>query len=123
MKYDIKTASVFETQLQKIIKKYPKIKEDIFKYVEEIESNGVKGTPIPSKSIPGKKSPKKQGFYKDRLPLKPYNISESDGLRIICYSNPNNSTVIILAMIYLKCEIPNPTNQMFKDFLKTITIP
>jgi hypothetical protein len=118
MNYIVKTVPTFVTQLKQILGKYPKIKEDIGKYLRELEVSGVKGVQIPSKSVPGKQN--KHGFYKDKLPLEPYNIGKRGGLRLICYRNPAESSPIILAMVYLKSELENPTNQMFKNFLSEI---
>ena len=118
MRFDVKIAPSFGVQLKEILQKYPNIKDDIRKYIEEFEVTGPKGKQIPSKNVPGKEN--KQGFYKDRLPLEPYNIGKSGGLRIICYCNPCNPSTIILSMAYLKSELENPTNQMVKKFLREI---
>ncbi len=112
MTYDVKPAPTFIRQLRQIIERYPEIKEQIREYLTKLEETGVKGSRIPGKN--------KNFFWKDRFPVKSAKAGKSGGGRIICYQNPENPTVIIPAMIYLKTDLSNPNSKMFKDLLREI---
>jgi len=109
MNYDVKPTPTFIRQLEAIIGKYPETKEYLLEYLMILETDGIKGNRIPGNNF----------FWKDRFPIKGRR-GKSGGGRIICYQNPENPSIIIPAMIYLKFDLSHPTEKMFKELLNEI---
>ena len=110
MKYSVRPTPTFIKQSERIIAKYPKLSHDLRQYLSDLGVHGVSG-----KQIPGHNA-----FWKDRLPLRPYNIGKSKGLRLICYYTAQHPAIIIPALIYLKSELEAPTVQMLNDLKKEL---
>jgi hypothetical protein len=106
LKFAVKPAPSFIRWSKVVLKKYPNMKSDLKSYLADLEG-GIKG-----KNIPGFNE-----LWKDRLAIKPYNIGERGGLRIISYHNPAEA-IIIPALIYAKSDMENPPNKLL---IETIT--
>lgn len=111
MSFEVKPGPTFIRQTRHILKKYPKFKDQLSDYLELLEKNGPMGD----------RWPKHPTLWKDRLPIKAYNIGARGGIRFAAHYNEEvaRDTVVPL-LIYLKSEIPNPKEEMIRRAIKEL---
>lgn len=101
MSFEVRTISTFEKEFKKLAKKYPSLKSDLLKIINQMETDPFIGTSL------GK------DFYKVRLAISSKGKGKSGGARIItCIKIIQNK--VYLAAIYDKSEKPNITNSELK---------
>lgn len=105
MSYKVQTIDSFEKEVRKLFKKYPSIKDDIFKLIQLLKEEPKQGNAI------GK------DCYKIRLAIKSKGRGKSGGARVITFVKIVNSIVYLLA-IYDKSEKENITEKELRDFIK-----
>ena len=101
MKFEVKTVSAFEKDFKKLSKKYPSLKIDVIKLIEQLEVNPFLGTPL------GK------DFFKIRLNISSKGKGKSGGARIITCVKVIKNTVF-LSTIYDKSEKSTITDAELK---------
>lgn len=109
MRFRIRLTHTFIRQAKHILKTYPKLDLTLKTFFLSLETNGISGNRLVGRPL----------FWKDRLPMKPYGIGKSGGMRIVCYFEPD-STLIVPAMIYLKSEMQNPDPAWFTEVAREI---
>jgi len=107
MSYSIKTISVFERQAKRLIKKFPSLKQEIRKLVDELKTEPKKGRAIGN------------DCYKIRLAISSKGKGKSGGARLITHFLFKNKTVFLLS-IYDKSEIENLSDNEIKELIKLI---
>jgi mRNA-degrading endonuclease RelE of RelBE toxin-antitoxin system len=107
MSYKVKSISVFERQVKRLIKKYPSLKKEIQNLIKELKEIPVKGTSI------GK------SCYKIRLAITSKGKGKSGGARVITYVIIKDDTVYMLS-IYDKSEIATLTDKEILELIKHI---
>lgn len=108
MKFKVKPSPLFRRQAKEILKKHRKMKAEIRKYLEGLET-GPKGKRMPGYAF----------LFKDRIPMKPYGTGKRGGLRIICYHDDSTSDIFPL-MIYSKSVISEPTKEMLMRAIREL---
>ncbi len=101
MKFEVKTIPSFEKEFKKLLKKYPSLKLDLFKLIEQLEVNPFLGTSI------------EKDFYKVRMSVSSKGKGKSGGARIITCVKIIKQ-VIYLSAIYDKSEKSNITDSELK---------
>ena len=91
MSYNVKTIAEFERSFKKLFKKYPFLKSDLQRLIQEIESNPMSGTSLGN------------DFYKIRMAIASKGKSKSGSGRVITCVKVVKETVY-LAAIYDKSE-------------------
>jgi len=107
MSYSIKTISVFERQAKRLIKKFPSLKQEIRKLVDELKNEPTKGKALGN------------DCYKIRLAISSKGKGKSGGARLITHILFKNKTVFLLS-IYDKSEIENLSDNEIKELIKLI---
>jgi Cytotoxic translational repressor of toxin-antitoxin stability system len=107
MSFNVKTIYIFERQAKRLMKKFPSLKGEISKLVNELKEIPDKGTPIG------------HNCYKIRLVVAEKKKGKSGGARIITHVIFNDDTVYLLT-IYDKSNIENITNTEILEFIKLI---
>jgi hypothetical protein len=107
MSYNIKTIPVFERQAKRLVKKFPSLKLELRKLIEELKTEPKKGRAL--------------GYdcYKIRLAIPGKGKGKSGGARIITHVLFKNKLVFLLS-VYDKSEIENLTDNELKDLIKLI---
>lgn len=109
MKYKVRPTLTFVRQVKRILRVYPKLDLTIKNYFLELEAHGIMGNRLVGKPR----------FWKDRVPMKPYGIGKSGGMRVISYFE-QGTDIIVPAMIYLKSEMENPEPEWFVEAAREI---
>jgi mRNA-degrading endonuclease RelE of RelBE toxin-antitoxin system len=110
MSFSIILLNSFEKELKKLVKKYPSLKQDYAKLLDEMEANPKLGTPI------GK------NCYKIRLSITSKGKGKSGGARVITHLIISiNSETLYLLKIYDKGELDNISEAELKHLLLEIT--
>lgn len=107
MSFSVKSISVFERQTKRLVKKYPSLKKDIQKLINELKVLPEKGTSIG------------HNCYKIRLAIASKGKGKSGGARIITQVIFKNDTVYLLS-IYDKSEIANITDKEILELIQLI---
>ncbi len=106
MIFNVKTISVFERQVKRLIKKYPSLKDELQALILELEQEPTKGISI--------------GYncYKIRFAVLSKGRGKSGGARIITHVVYKDETVFLLS-IYDKSDMENISD---KEILKLIQL-
>jgi mRNA-degrading endonuclease RelE of RelBE toxin-antitoxin system len=107
MSYSIKSISVFEKQVKRLLKKYPSLKADLLELIFTLKENPEYGKPI------GK------GCYKVRIAIKSKGKGKSGGARVITNFIITDH-IIYLISIYDKSEKANISDKELTELLKFI---
>jgi len=107
MSYKVKTLSVFERQAKRLMKKFPSLKKEIRKLIDELKEEPEKGNYIG------------HNCYKIRLAIESKGKGKSGGARVITHLVFMNDTVYLLS-IYDKSDIENLTNKEILELIKLI---
>lgn len=107
MNYKIKTIPRFEKELKRMAKKYPSLKNEYIKLVNELRIQPKKGTSIGN------------SCYKIRLAIISKGRGKSGGTRVITYLHIVDTTVFLLS-IYDKSEQENIPDKELAELLKWI---
>lgn len=107
MKYYIKTTFQFESQLKRLLKKYPSLAREYLKLVYALESNPFQGIRL------------QKGCYKIRLSIASKGRGKSGGARVIYYIRVSKTTVHLLT-IFDKGERDSIPLTELMDLLSTI---
>lgn len=107
MNYNIKSISVFERQVKKLIKKYPSLKLELINLINSLKENPSQGTSI------GK------NCFKIRIAIKSKGKGKSGGARVITYLQVSETTVFLLS-IYDKSDKETLTSKELKELLEVI---
>lgn len=107
MSFNVKTISVFERQVKRLMKKFPSLKKEIQELIKELKEKPDNGFPIG------------HNCYKIRLAIASKGKGKSGGARIITHIVFNIDTVYLLT-IYDKSEIENITDKEILELLKLI---
>ncbi len=107
MSYRIVAIGIFEKQFKRLFKKYPSLKSDFNKLLEQLDSNPTIGTPLGN------------NCFKIRLKINSKNKGKSAGARVITHVYLSNGTIYLLS-IYDKSELDNITDKEIKDLLSLI---
>lgn len=106
MSYSVKTISVFDRQIKRLIKKFPSLKKEIQTLINQLAKEPTSGTSIG------------HDCYKVRMAVASKGKGKSGGVRVITHVLFKNETVYLLS-IYDKSELENITD---KDILKLIKL-
>ena len=107
MNYNIFTIPPFEKQLKRLVKKFPSLKTEYAKLVEELEENPEKGVAL------------NNGCYKIRLAIASKGKGKSGGARVITYVQVIENSVFLLC-IYDKSEKADISDKELIYFLGMI---
>lgn len=107
MRFNVRTISIFERQVKRLLKKYPSLKNEIRTLVNELGNEPEKGTPIGN------------NCYKIRISIASKGKGKSGGARIITHVVFKDNSVYLLS-IYDKSEIANVTDKEILEFVKLI---
>ncbi len=107
MSFSVKTISVFERQVKRLLKKYPSLKKEIHCLIEELKKEPERGIFIG------------HNCYKIRIAIGSKGKGKSGGARIITHLIYKHETVFLLT-IYDKSEIENLTDNEILELVKLI---
>lgn len=107
MSYKVKTIPKFDKELKRLVKKYPSLKNEFFKLIQELKQQPDHGTPIGN------------SCYKIRLAIASKGKGKSGGARVITYLQITDTTVFLLS-IYDKSEQENIPDKELAELLKFI---
>ena len=107
MSFNVKSISVFERQTKRLVKKYPSLKNEILKLINDLKEAPEKGTPIG------------QNCYKIRLAIASKGKGKSGGARVVTHVIFKNDTVYLLS-IYDKSDIANLTDKEILELIQLI---
>jgi len=104
MNYKIETIPRFEKDVKKLKKKFPKIKNDLVNFINQLLSNPKMGIDLG------------ENVYKTRIPNSSIPTGKSGGFRIITYYKKDS--VVYLVTIYSKTEQDNILTDKLKKIIK-----
>jgi mRNA-degrading endonuclease RelE of RelBE toxin-antitoxin system len=107
MSFKVKAITVFERQSKRLIKKYPSLRNELLKLINELKEEPDKGTFIG------------HNCYKIRLAIASKGKGKSGGSRVISHLLFKDNTVYLLA-IYDKSDVENLTDNEVFELLKMI---
>ncbi|ANQ51520.1 type II toxin-antitoxin system RelE/ParE family toxin [Flammeovirga sp. MY04] len=107
MNYNVSVIPNFKKELKKLVKKYPSIKNDFSKLIEELEVNPKLGTSLGN------------NCYKIRMAITSKGKGKSGGSRIITYVQVSETSVYLLS-IYDKSSKTNITDKELSELLEFI---
>jgi mRNA-degrading endonuclease RelE of RelBE toxin-antitoxin system len=107
MKYSVFTIPPFDRQLKRLAKKFPSLKEEFSKLIEDLENNPELGTAIFNKC------------YKIRLAIASKGKGKSGGARVITHFQVIDNSVFLLS-IYDKSEQENISDKEINYLLSFI---
>jgi len=107
MSFNVKTISVFERQVKRLMKKFPSLKKEIQTLISELKEEPTKGTSIG------------QDCHKIRLAIASKGKGKSSGARVITHLVYKNDTVYLLS-IYDKSDMENLTDKEILELIKLI---
>jgi len=108
MSYSVKTISVFDRQIKRLIKKFPSLKKEIQTLIDRLAIEPTSGTSIG------------HDCYKIRIAITSKGKGKSGGARVITHVLFKNETVYLLS-IYDKSELENLTDKEILELLKLIS--
>jgi len=103
MNFEIHTTLRFEKDVKRLKKKFPKIKYDLIKLVNELSLNPKMGISLGD------------NIFKVRIPNSSIPIGKSGGFRVITYYKEDN--ILYLVTIYSKTEQDNILTQNLKKII------
>ena len=106
MNYKIDTTPRFEKDVKKLKKKFPKIKDDLVKFVNELSINPELGVNLGDK------------IFKVRIPNSSIPTGKSGGFRVITYYKREDT--IFLVTIYSKTEQDNILTNRLREIIKEL---
>ena len=104
MKYKIETIPRFEKDVKKLKKKFPKIKNDLVRFVNQLLLNSKMGIDLG------------ENIFKVRIPNSSIPTGKSGGFRIITYYKKDS--ILYLVTIYSKTEQDNILTDKLKRIIK-----
>ena len=104
MNYKIDTIPRFEKDVKKLKKKFPKIKNDLVKFINELTSNPELGINLG------------ENIFKVRIPNSSIPTGKSGGFRIITYYKTDDT--LYLVTIYSKTEQDNILTDTLRQIVK-----
>jgi len=107
MSYRIKTITVFDRQVKRLIKKFPSLKKELQTLIHELGEEPTKGTAIG------------HDCYKIRMAIASKGKGKSGGARVITHVLFKNNTAYLLS-IYNKSDIENLSDKEVIELLKQI---
>jgi hypothetical protein len=105
--YSVRTIEVFERQAEKLVRKYPSLKEELLELIRSLKQNPFLGMPL------GK------NCYKIRLAIKSKGKGKSGGARIITNIVVSETTIFLLC-IYDKSNKENLSDKELDELLRDI---
>lgn len=105
MKYEIVLSDDFKRQSKKLLKKYPSLKQELFRLGEELKNNPTFGISLG------------ENIYKIRLSIASKGKGKSGGARIISYVLVLDKVVLLLT-IYSKGEKDSISDKEIKYLIK-----
>lgn len=90
MTFEVRPSPTFVRWAKEVFGRFPLMKPDIKKYLEDLETTG----PV------GDQMPRFAALWKDRIAMKPYNIGARGGLRFIAHLSPTSKCVVPLFLYY-----------------------
>ncbi|MCE7067539.1 type II toxin-antitoxin system RelE/ParE family toxin [Dyadobacter sp. CY326] len=107
MNFKVKTIPKFESELKKLAKKYPSLKNEYIELVQSLKIDPTQGTSLG------------QNCFKIRLSIASKGKGKSGGGRVITCYQVSETTVFLLA-IFDKSERESMPDKELKDLLKEI---
>jgi mRNA-degrading endonuclease RelE of RelBE toxin-antitoxin system len=107
MSFKVKTLSVFERQAKRLLKKFPSLKKEIWKLINELKEEPEKGIYIG------------HNCYKIRIAIDSKGRGKSGGARVITHLVFKDDTIYLLS-IYDKSDLENLTNKEILELVKLI---
>jgi mRNA-degrading endonuclease RelE of RelBE toxin-antitoxin system len=104
MNFKIETIPRFEKDVKKLKKKFPKIKNDLVDFIDELSSNPKLGIDLG------------ENIFKVRVPNSSIPTGKSGGFRIITYYKKD--TILYLVTIYSKTEQDNILTEKLKKIIQ-----
>ena len=104
MNFKIDTIPRFEKDVKKLKKKFPKIKDDLAKFINELSLNPELGIKLG------------ENIFKIRIPNASIPTGKSGGFRIITYYKTNNT--LYLVTTYSKTEQDNILTDKLRQIVK-----
>ncbi len=105
MNFTIKLTRNFEKEAKPLLKKYPSLKKDITKFIDDLKSNPGQGTSLG------------HGLFKVRIAISSKNQGKSGGARIITYAVYRDEIVYLIS-IYDKAAYDTADVNVLIDILK-----
>lgn len=107
MNFKTSLSARFQKEAKRLLKKYPSLKQELFKLRELLAQNPFAGIPIGN------------SCYKIRLSIASKGKGKSGGARVITYVYVSSKTVYLLS-IYDKSEQTDISDKELKELLKFI---
>lgn len=107
MNYNVEATDYFARQLKRLVKKFPSLKAEINKLVDNLEANPEQGTSLG------------QNTFKIRLSIASKGKGKSGGARVITHVYVVRKTVYLLS-IYDKPEQDNIPQKLLQDLLSQL---
>ena len=104
MNYKIDTIPRFEKDVKKLKKKFPKIKNDLIKFINELSLNPELGINLG------------ENIYKVRISNSSIPTGKSGGFRVVTYYKKDNT--LFLVTIYSKTEEDNILTDKLRQIVK-----
>ena len=104
MSFKIDTISRFEKDVKRLKKKYPNIKQDITKFINELSLNPMLGTNLG------------ENIFKARIPNSSIPTGKSGGFRVITYYKKDD--ILYLVTIYSKTGTDTILTEKLKQIIK-----
>lgn len=108
MSYNVIAIPVFRKELKKLAKKYPSLKEEFARLIQQLEENPEQGISLGD------------NCYKIRLAISSKGRGKSGGARVVTHIVISENTVYLLS-IYDKSEKANITDAELKELLKFVS--
>ncbi len=110
MNYNIQTLPSFDKQFKKLLKKYKSLKNDLVRFISDLEENPYQGADLGS------------GVRKIRMAITAKGRGKSHGARIITYTVVVNEELgfITLLSIYDKAEQDTISNEEIKRLIEEV---
>jgi len=105
MNYEVILTPDFKKFFKRLFKKYPSLKDDLLKLIQDLEKDYKIGTPLGS------------NLFKIRISISSKNKGKSGGARVI-YFFVSEENEIYLIHIFDKSEFENLPKESFVDLLK-----
>lgn len=105
MNYEVILTPDFKKFFKRLFKKYPSLKDDLLKLIQDLENDYKIGTPLGS------------NLFKIRISISSKNKGKSGGARVI-YFFVSEENEIYLIHIFDKSEFENLPKETFIDLLK-----
>jgi len=110
--YDIEYTSNFKNQFKRLLKKYPKSKEEFEEVFLQLEHGNLIGVAYDNLGLP-----ESEDVYKVMVANIDANRSPKNGFRVIYYVIKNDKLIYLLA-VYAKKEVENLKQSEVKELLR-----